>query len=110
MKKIGGQADLVLDNLPEMENEEIAEKLEQIWKLRDGAKMHNKLQKEAKEAIQGWVLGLSKKDQGIGQFKCGDFVLSFKVEMAEEKPVEYLTKAGKKVRVKFAPDTEDGDE
>ena len=109
MKKLDGQKELVKGGLPELEDKEVAEKLERIWKLRDGAKMHDKLEKEAKEVIQGWVLGLPKKDQNIGQLKCGDFVLGFKIETKEPEPVEYKTKGGKKVRVKFAPDKEDDD-
>lgn len=107
MKKLGGQKELIPENIPELKDKDTAQKLEQIWKLRDGAKVHDKLQAEAKEVIQGWVLGLPKKDQSIGQCKCGDFILSFKVEMQEEKPVSYKTKKGKKVRVKFAPENEE---
>ena len=109
MRKLGGQKDLIPENVPELKDEDVAQKLEQIWKLREGAKLHNKLQGEVKEVIQGWVLGLGKKDQSIGQLKCGDFVMSFKVEMKESKPVKYKTKAGKKVKLKFSPEDEDED-
>lgn len=107
MKKLGGQQDLVEGNLPELEDVEMAEKLEEIWKLRESAKKHDKLLKEVKEFISGWILGLPKKEQGIGQFKCGDFVLTFKVENKEVKTVEYKTTGGKKVKVKFAPEDEE---
>jgi len=110
MKKLGGQKDLVPENIPECKEKDVAQKLEQIWKLRDGAKMHDKLVAEVKEFIQGWVLGLSKKDQNIGQFKCGDFVLTFSVEMQEEKKVEYTTKKAKKVKVKLAPEDDKPEE
>lgn len=107
MKKLGGQKELVKGNLPELKNKEVAQKLEQIWKLRDSAKTHDRLLKEAKEAIQGWVLGLPKKDQNIGQLRCGDFVLPFTIETKEPTPVSYETTGGKKVKVKFAPEHED---
>ena len=48
MKKIGGQKELVEGNLPELEDKEVAKKLERIWKLREGAKMHDKLSSEVK--------------------------------------------------------------
>lgn len=107
MKKLDGQADLIDDNLPELKDEEIAEKLERIWKLREGAKMHDKLERQAKEQIGGWVLGLPKKDQKAGALRCGDFEIPFGIKDTEPEIVDYTTKGGKKVRVKFAPDKED---
>lgn len=107
VKKIGGQTELVEGNLPELQDEDVAQKLEQIWQLRDNAKTHDRLLKEAKETIQGWVLGLNKKDQGIGHLRCGDFVLPFSIETKEPTPVSYETTGGKKVKVKFAPEHED---
>jgi len=104
MKKLGGQQDLIEGDLPVLEDEEVAGKLEQIWKLRESAKTHDKLVGEVKEFIQGWILGLPKKDQAVEQFKCGDFILTFKVENKEVKKVEYETKGGKKVKVKLTPE------
>lgn len=104
---MGGQKDLIPDSIPELKDKDVAQKLELIFKLRDGAKEHDKLLKEAKEVIGGWVLGLSKKDQAAGQLKCGDFVLPFKVEEKQSQPVKYKTKGGKKVRLTFAPEEDE---
>ena len=110
MQKLGGQAELIPENLPELQDEEVADKLEKIWKLRPMAKEHDKLMREVKEVIQGWVLGLPKADQNAGQMKCGDFVLPFSVEKKEAEHVEYDTKGGKKVKLKFAPQSEKEEE
>jgi len=107
MKKLNGQMDLVEDNVPVMDNPEVAEKLEQVWKLHEQAKLHDTMKKEAKEEINAFCMALNKRDAAAGQVRCGDFLIDFKIEQVEEKPVEYKTKAGKKVRLKLAPADED---
>jgi len=107
MKKLHGQMELVDDNVPVMDNKEVAEKLEQVWKLHENAKLHDSLLKEAKEEIKAFCMSMNKRDAAAGQVRCGDFLIDFKVEMAEAKPVSYETKPGKKVTLKLAPADEE---
>jgi len=99
--------ELVEDNVPIMDNPEVAEKLEQVWKLHETAKLHDTMLKEAKEEIKTFVAALKKRDADVGQIRCGDFLISFKLEDQEAKPVNYTTKKKKKVTLKLAPEDED---
>lgn len=109
MRKKRGQKDMVEDLLPTLKDKKTEKKLAQIEGLSEQAKTHNDLLAEVKETIKGFVLGLSEDDQEVGKLQCGDFVLGFKVTRTEETEVEFVRKAGKRVRIKFGKEEEKGD-
>ena len=101
MRKKGGQKEIAGDLLPTLKDKETEVKLAQIEIHSEAAKTYNELMAEVKETIKGFVLGLSEADQEVGKLQCGDFVLGFKVSKTEETEVEFVRKAGKRVRIKF---------
>jgi len=110
MKKLGGQKELVDDNYPVLENEELAAKLEEMYTLYEPAKQFRKLNGEVKEAVKGFVLTLSPEDRGAGNLKCGDFIVPFKITEAKPEDVNYTTKGGTKVKLTLKPETPETEE
>lgn len=109
MKKTGGQKELVTGLIPTMkdENGETKAKLDEMYPLRPDAKRHNKLEREIKETVKGFVLGLSEKDQAIGQVRIGEYVLPFSVSDEKETPVSFTRGGKKKVLIRFKPEEEE---
>jgi len=107
LKKSGGQKEFVADMLPELKDDETAEKLDRVYELRDDAREYNKALSDVKDVVKGFVLGLKPEDQAVGKVRIGDYVLPFTVKDEEETDVSFVRGGKKKVLIKFKPEEEE---
>jgi len=104
MRRLNGQVELMADNYPTLEDEDLAADLERADRLREGATEYQGLMKGIKEKVKGFVLGLAEEDRGVGKVRVGDFLIPFTLKEEEEQEVEFTRGGGTKVTLKLKPE------